>query len=71
MVLILNVYVSNVTEKEFNQEFDKLLDVLGSNLFFSSLFKFRKTWRRKIHKNGIYSNSEHYIIYVIELTKTS
>jgi len=34
MVLILNVYVSNVREKEFHQEFDKLLDVLGSNLIF-------------------------------------
>ena len=47
MVLILNVYVSNVTEKEFNQEFDKLLDVLGLNLFFPSLFKFRKTCEGK------------------------
>ena len=47
-------YISTVTEKEFHEEFDKLLDVLGVKSPFFLVVQVWKILQRKIHRNGIY-----------------
>ena len=58
-------YISTVTEKEFHEEFDKLLDVLGVKSPFFLIVQVWKILQRKIHRNGIYDELQtlYYLCY--------